>query len=250
MFELLALDIGNTRIHWLALDKRGDFSCGAQNFDSQQLPDAVAELCRAKLKAVVAVSVRPEVDEVLRKQLSQLGHKLQIIGQDFAYTIENAVAAPEQVGLDRLMLAQCAADRFPGQPALALGLGTALTVNRVSANGAFIGGSIGCGLGLQLRALAQHASLLPQVKILEAPIRCGQTTVEAIQSGTYWSFIDTLRGIIDYYRSQHPKLKVLIAGGDADLVRSSLDRDAVYEPNAVLLGLCSSFNNQEFTNGE
>ncbi len=107
---------------------------------------------------------------------------------------------PDMVGIDRLLAAVGVnALREPGRPALIVDLGTAVTVDLVSADGAFQGGAILPGIAMSARALHEFTDLLPLIdmaELHEAPAEVGKDTVAAMRSGLFWGTIGAARELI------------------------------------------------------
>lgn len=68
---------------------------------------------------------------------------------------------PAWIGVDRALAAWEAAAARPGEALLVADAGTVLSLTRVDATGCFAGGRLLAGAGLQLRAMAAAAALLP-----------------------------------------------------------------------------------------
>lgn len=120
--------------------------------------------------------------------------------------IEVLVDEPEHVGVDRVVAA-AAANRLrkPATPAIVIDIGTAITVDLVSAAGEFVGGAILPGPTLAGRALAEGAALLPLVTAGEldvSPDAVGENTVEALQAGLYWGAVGSIRELIARQRDR------------------------------------------------
>lgn len=104
--------------------------------------------------------------------------------------LELALTPPAQIGIDRLLAAWLAYSEY-GAPAnrgaIAVTLGTALTLTCVDRSGRLLGGAIAPSPVLASRALASGAAALPLVAIydespeLSGPI--GANTAEALESG-------------------------------------------------------------------
>ena len=93
-------------------------------------------------------------------------------------------------GIDRLVDA-VAANRLrkSHRPAAIVDVGTAITVDLVAADGAFLGGSILPGIALSARALHEFTDLLPLVdvgELVEPPPALGTDTEAAMRSGLFW----------------------------------------------------------------
>ena len=71
----------------------------------------------------------------------------------------------------------------PGGPGLVVSCGTAITVERIAADGAWQGGAIAPGLGLAARALHLMTAQLPLVRPAAAPPPWGRSTRPALEAG-------------------------------------------------------------------
>jgi type III pantothenate kinase len=104
------------------------------------------------------------------------------------------------VGIDRLLAAVGVnALREPPRPAVIVDLGTAVTVDLISAEGAFQGGAILPGISMSARALHEFTDLLPLIEMAElheAPTEVGKDTVAAMRSGLFWGTIGAARELI------------------------------------------------------
>jgi len=104
--------------------------------------------------------------------------------------IEVQVEEPEKVGIDRLLNALAINQiREPDRPAIVVDLGTACTVDRISADGAFEGGAILPGVRLAAEALHTGTALLPRLELdfFDLPAEVvGKSTQTAMHSGLFW----------------------------------------------------------------
>jgi type III pantothenate kinase len=114
--------------------------------------------------------------------------------------LEVAVDRPDMVGIDRLLDA-LAANRLrqPRRPVVVVDVGTAITVDLLSPEGVFLGGSILPGIGMGARALHEFTDMLPLLDVAEIagpPPALGTATTEAMQSGLFWGAIGAIRQLI------------------------------------------------------
>jgi type III pantothenate kinase len=153
-----------------------------------------------------------------------------------------AVERPDMVGIDRL-LAAVAANRIraANRPAVIVDLGTAITVDVVSADGAFLGGSILPGIGLSARALHEFTDLLPLVdmqSLHHPPSAWGGNTIDAMTSGLFWGAVGGVARLVELAaRELKASPEVFLTGGAAPSVAPLLARDTHFEPNLVLAGI-------------
>ena len=119
-----------------------------------------------------------------------------------------AVERPDMVGVDRLLDA-VAANRLrrPGRPAIVVDVGTAITVDLVSADGAFRGGAILPGIAMSARAMHEFTDLLPLIEMSELgspPPAVGTSTVSAMRSGLFWGAVGSIRELVGRMIERQP----------------------------------------------
>lgn len=153
--------------------------------------------------------------------------------------LEISVEQPELVGIDRLLGAVAAnALRAPDAAAIVLALGTALTVNFVSATGAFCGGAILPGIGMSARALHDFTDQLPLVPMTELhdpPPAVGNSTHAALRAGLYWGAVGAMRELIAQMSRDLPRpTEIYLTGGAAPHVAAALGPAARHVPHLIL----------------
>jgi len=123
------------------------------------------------------------------------------------------------LGIDRA-LALWGAGKTWGFPMLAIDAGTTLTFTAADANQCLVGGAILPGLGLQFTTLAQKTGQLPLVEIskIGLPTRFALNTTEAIQSGVIYTFIAGIKDFIQAWWNLFPEGKIAMKGGDRTLI--------------------------------
>jgi type III pantothenate kinase len=153
-----------------------------------------------------------------------------------------ALERPDMVGIDRLLDA-LAANRLrrPGRPAVVVDVGTAITIDLVSPEGAFLGGSILPGLAMSARALHEFTDMLPLLDIAELsgpPPALGASTSEAMQSGLFWGAVGAIRQLVAELTKTLPgDPEVLLTGGAGPAVAGLLGRLARHVPHLTLAGI-------------
>jgi len=143
-------------------------------------------------------------------------------------------------GLDRL-LGAVGASRFTEPPYFTIDFGTAITVNMVTSQREFIGGTIMPGLSTQLAALQEHTDKLPLVSLRNIQSAVGTTTDDAILSGVVHGVVGAVSNIITKAQKEHRNLRnaqVLFCGGDAEFIAPYFpDGYAILNPLLVLRGI-------------
>jgi type III pantothenate kinase len=159
-----------------------------------------------------------------------------------------AVARPDMVGVDRLLDA-VAANRLrdPDRPAVVVDVGTAITVDAVSADGVFLGGAILSGIGMSARALHEFTDLLPLIDVDELtapPPAVGRDTEAAMRSGLFWGTVGAIRELVARaVDGAVVQPKIFLTGGAGPVVADLLGRDARHVPHLTLSGIALTARN-------
>ena len=182
------------------------------------------ELARRSLPEDVLVgSVREDRLEALRRALRDEVEDLRVAGRDFEIPVENQYEDPAEVGDDRLLNAVAARELWPGCSVVVLDFGTALSVTVVSADGAFLGGLIGVGLGSAAATIRANAPDLPPVRPSRPEALIQRSTEAGLSAGIYWQLVGGTQCIVDGLREElPPPVRVVATGGDAPLLTPGL----------------------------
>ncbi len=257
---LIAVDIGNSRTKLgLFTGKSNEstglpepselFAHGGTPDDDQRLADWIAQFATGDVSLVVSSVSRPRF-AALEAMLSKA---LQIVQLDpEKLPIRVATKQPTKTGMDRLAAAVAAdALRRPERAAIVIDLGTAITVDLLTAEGVFAGGAILPGLSLAARSLADGTDGLPLVALgsfEKTPDAVGVDTQTAIDSGLYWGTVGAIRELIERQsdRLAHAP-QVYITGGSSPQFARLLGSPAYtvrFVPHLVLAGvvLASAFS--------
>jgi type III pantothenate kinase len=126
------------------------------------------------------------------------------------------------VGADRVANAIWALNAYPGETVVVVNLGTAITFNVMSAEGAFLGGAIAAGLRTSARALKLLTDQLPEVTFERddwPPPALGQTTLDCIEGGLVWSAVGLVEvGCKRLAEELGTPIRVVATGGDAERI--------------------------------
>jgi len=246
MSETLAIDVGNSVIHWghfcgLDLTESGGFSRVAF---AERFPEVLDRFPRA---AISWCSVAPSTASVLESLFKENGRSAWRLTCDTVKGLAIAYPGPEQIGQDRLANA-VAAQRLVGVPAVVIDMGTATTFDAVTSSGGYIGGVIAPGLASMTEYLHEKTEQLPRLKpgeLLPGP-RIGRSTIEAMSVGCTRGFPGMIRALLDGVYEEfaalgEPDPTVLLTGGAAQ----GFLREALWEfraePHLTLIGLAEGW---------
>jgi len=213
--QILVVDVGNTRA------KLGFFELGSASYPQPRIITAI-ELAEASdfsqavfdwiagtdivipSRVVLAGSNPPYLETLLKDPLwGEVAPVVIRYGSEIP--IHADVDTPAKVGVDRLLAAFAVVRLFaPMRAAIVVDSGTATTIDLVTSDGVFRGGSILPGLRLSAHALHDYTARLPMIDTdrfetsandsLPLP---GKNTVAAMNAGLFWGQLGAIREITD-----------------------------------------------------
>ena len=171
---LLCLDVGNTQIHGGVFDgdvlrcqfRKSTYPLGTTDelgiFFTTVLrengldPRIVTQVAICSVVPAALYSLRGAAEKYFRGEpfVLQAGVKT---GLRIRYR------NPQEVGADRIANAIAAVHQHPGRDLLVVDLGTATTIEVITAAGDYLGGAIMPGVGVSAETLASHTAKLPRV---------------------------------------------------------------------------------------
>ncbi|MCG3132669.1 MAG: Type III pantothenate kinase [Phycisphaerae bacterium] len=188
--------------------------------------------------ASVIASVVPAALAALRERLDEVFDRVPLVlGEQVGLPIDVDLDDPTTVGMDRVCGAAAAFDRL-GRSCVVVSFGTAVTVDLVNDDGAFVGGAILPGVRLQLAALHDRAAQLPRVEPAFPKNVIGRTTAEAMQNGVCRGIAGSVRWLVEAYATElHAWPQVVATGGDAVFMAPHCDFLDNVVPDLALRGL-------------
>ena len=147
------------------------------------------------------------------------------------------------VGADRIVNAVAAREKYAkggGTPLIVVDFGTATTFDVISREGKYVGGVICPGIEISAEALFQRAARLPRVEVRKPGSVVGQTTVNAMQSGLFFGYVEMVDGLVRRIRGELPggeDAVVIATGGLADVLSGETGVIQHVDSNLTLDGL-------------
>lgn len=228
MYEILAIDIGNTRSKACLINSMGEITKRFQDHSLSR--EEIQSLIDLHPKGIIAdVSGAPE-------PFRNAGQYIQLKGNTetpLRCTYESA----ETLGPDRLALANGAWDLYPGQNSLVISLGTCITYDLVLENGSYPGGAISPGMQMRYRSLHQFTGKLPLVEHQAFNDFIGKTTDASILAGVQRGITGEIEAWIRHMKHHYPNLNILFCGGDAASFGLSDQKRIFAVPDLMFRGL-------------
>ncbi|QMS89881.1 pantothenate kinase [Nostoc edaphicum CCNP1411] len=243
----LALEIGNSRLHWALFLGETLYSAWDTDYlpesviqhlaEYQTLDDLLEKIFLPSQQAESLTKTLPLCPLLLASVVPSQTAIWQTYPNTCVITLDQIplTGVYPTLGIDRA-LALWGAGKAWGFPMLVIDAGTALTFTAADANQCLLGGAILPGLGLQFATLGQKTGQLPLVEmhnIASLVPRFGLNTTEAIQSGVIYTLIAGIKDFIEAWWHLCPDGKIAIKGGDRTLFLNYLQ--ALYPEIAARL---------------
>lgn len=185
-------------------------------------------------------SVVPSVNYSLSSACAKyLNHDPLFIQAGIKTGLKIKYANPKEIGADLIAAAMGAIHLFPNKDLIIADLGTATTLELVSKDKEFIGGSILPGLKISIDALATGTAKLPMVEIAKPEGLLGASTTEAIQVGLFYGNAGAIKEICYIYQKNvfHGEKPLIIATGGFAKIYSEYSLFDQIVPELVLTGV-------------
>lgn len=268
----LLIDAGNSRVKWALADAHGVF---LRSGVFAHAPDASADEQATPLRSagngeaasdtgsivewaglpppggawisnVAGEAVAKRVAALIELQWPGLPRTF-IRARERQCGVVNGYGAPERLGSDRWAGLIGAHAAFPGEPLLIATLGTATTLEALTADGRFVGGMIAPGWSLMMRSLGEHTAQLPTLAADSGRTLVGDAlarhwfateTRHAITAGSLLAQAGLLeRAWRELCRAWDKPVRLVVGGGAAGDVAGVLDVPYTRHDTLVLSGL-------------
>lgn len=239
---LLAVDIGNTNTKFAVFD--GDDLISRTSIPTLrgQSVDDIHKYLTAntehEIASSIVCSVVPELNEIVSSAIeSTFKVDCRIVQNHDDFGLDIRYEPLADAGTDRIVNAYSAVEKF-GSPIIICSFGTATTIDAIDVNRVLLGGIIAPGLRSLSKALNITTSRLPEVEI-EFPERTIQnTTVQCLQSGIVIGYVEMVDGLIRRILGEmNSDSKIVVTGGNANLVAEHSAYKVTVEPDLLLDGL-------------
>lgn len=231
----LLLDIGNTRLKWALHGTR--LEPGAPRVHAGRPLQAFADLQLPRVEEVHIACVPRLLDASAWTAAvqSRWGLQPRIAASAAEWRgLRSAYAEPHKLGVDRWLNLVAGWSAVQGAFCV-VSAGTALTFDRVDAQGRHLGGFIAPGLGGMLSSLSQVTASAP-VQGLPDSRELGRDSAAAIRQGAAFSAHGAILLALQAPGADAREQRI-ITGGDAPLLLSRLGEGWQHRPHAVLEGL-------------
>jgi type III pantothenate kinase len=149
--------------------------------------------------------------------------------------LRSAYAEPARLGIDRWLAMVALWQQLRG-PFVVVSAGTALTVDRVAADGRHRGGIIAPGYGSTLASLLKITATPGDASAAAEADHLGTSSESAIRQGALFSALGAVERCLQL-PDRDPQEARILTGGDATALQAHLSGDWSLRPELVLEGL-------------
>ncbi|MBC8309145.1 MAG: type III pantothenate kinase [Phycisphaerales bacterium] len=242
----LAITVGNTRTSIAtfkenAIDELSSFKSSATSDIVEQALVYWNELDGESPQIVMASSNETAGYAIKGMLADQTSKQIWNVGEDVPVAIGRHLDPETITGVDRLLNA-AAAWELSNQACIVVDAGTCVTVDFVDGDGTFHGGAIAPGARMQLQAMHNGTTALPDVDF-ERPLReaFGKNTAQAMLQGVFHGIQGMVRQLSEQYASRYGAYpSILATGGDAKVLFEEDDIIEQIIPDLQLQGIAIS----------
>jgi type III pantothenate kinase len=229
----LVIDAGNTLMKFAYFS--GDLLKETFTWDKSSEADLHFFLSGKSCDKILLSDVSGQALAILKPFF--LNTKIQTLGSNLKLPFKNLYATPNTLGADRMALVAGAVAKFPAENCLVIDAGTCVTYDLLTNNLEYLGGNITPGLIMRLKAMHTFTGKLPKTDFVFPESVLGQSTNDCLISGAYHGLVGEIAWLAHHYGTEYPNLKVLLTGGDAQLLAKRLKTNIFAEPQLLLHGL-------------
>ncbi len=232
----LFFDLGNTRVKWWNGEKTGILPYDELGKGLNHLICADQPVSNIVFSSVVKDERKTLFEAQAARSATKALHECVVT--PVAVGVECAYKDVDRLGVDRWLAVVAAWHQLKGA-ALVVDLGTAATLDMLEPPGRHLGGFIIPGLKLGLTGLLAGTNniIVDQDQLQSASRQPGTTTNEAVYHGALAAMTATIETSLNRLRRANPDAKLLLTGGDAQLVGDHLDCEYQLQPDLVFVGM-------------
>ena len=191
-----------------------------------------------KITGCILSSVMPSLTKIIFDALKQVFNvEVLLFEKGVKSGIALQVDNPNEVGTDLIASCVGAINKY-GKSVILVDIGTAIKINVIDKNGAFIGCIIGPGLKISNEALINKAPQLPIISF-EAPYKViGKNTKDSMNSAAIYGTASMIDGMVKKIeRELGYSTKYIITGGMQELITPYCETPFIVDNDILLYGL-------------
>lgn len=236
----LIIDIGNTFAKIAVMD------AGQQLQGREVHPELTSAIIERYVSEYghfdgVILSTTRHTDTATEEQIKTLTSNFIHFDSQTPVPLVNMYESPTTLGADRMAAAVGAWHAAPDSEILIVDLGSAITIDRVSHRGEYLGGNISPGMAMRFEALHRLTDRLPlctHPDTLRHSLQVtSKSTRSAIENGVVQGIIFEIEGYISRISQEKSPLNVFFTGRDAKYFADNVKKPIFVLYDLVFQGL-------------
>ncbi len=249
---ILTLDLGNTNLLFGVYQEKKLIATYRTYSDKTKSSDGYKEILIQFLKnenlkpsdfeGAILSSVIPSLSKAIINAVEKyLNVKCLLVGPKLKSGLAIRIDNPSELGADLVSDSVGAISKY-NEPCLIVDLGTATKYLVIDKNLAFQGCVITTGIKLGFQALATNAAMLMEIDYETPKKIIGKNSRDSLNSGAIYATIAQIKELSNMIENEIGyKLKHILTGGNAYLIKDFLTNNFVFEEYLILDGLLSIY---------
>ncbi len=232
----LIVDIGNSRIKAAVIDQ--GVVLDHTILDEWNCSIIKNWVLKYDISRSIVSSTRGMQEQIIKDIHNIVGHCLNF-DPEVKVPLGICYETPHTLGRDRVAAAVGAREIYGDRNFLIVDFGTAITIDLVSKERGFEGGSISAGVMLRFKSLNDYTASLPLCapEVVEDEYGVGRSTKNAIIRGVMCGICYEIEGYISRFSQKYDKLSVIFVGGDAKFFEKRIKNAIFANQELVFVGL-------------
>lgn len=230
----LVIDAGNTRTK-AGVFKQNTLVYSAVLVQTEFLEMLMALINEYGITRILISDVSGKIKDKL--SLKEIGIPVMELGKELKLPFKNLYHTKETLGADRMALVAGAMQFFPNNACLIIDAGTCVTYDLLNSSQEYLGGNITPGLHMRLYAMHTFTGKLPLPEWDVPSDFLGRSTDNCLLTGAYFGLVGEIAYLITRYQENNPDLRVLLTGGDAEVLAKSIKTSIFAHEQLLLYGL-------------
>ena len=151
--------------------------------------------------------------------------------------IQNDYQTPQTLGKDRIAAAVGAFALYPNENCLIVDAGTCMTYEFIDSKGSYKGGTISPGMTMRFRSMHEFTAKLPLIEKQRLESFIGFNTETSMRTGAQLGLCLEIEGFYKLYQREFGQVRLILTGGDAEIIAQHLEEQAIINREIVLIGL-------------
>ncbi len=151
--------------------------------------------------------------------------------------IQNDYQTPQTLGNDRIAAAVGAFALYPNENCLIVDAGTCMTYEFIDSKGSYKGGTISPGMTMRFRSMHEFTAKLPLIEKQRLESFIGFNTETSMRTGAQLGLCLEIEGFYKLYQREFGQVRLILTGGDAEIIAQHLEEQAIINREIVLIGL-------------